>query len=80
MTTVSEGTAEYGDLGSANNLIVVRVVGPNGAKECSHGWSGARYSGAKRNPWEEDHVPGNCPGGAEEGIRQFNGNCRICRM
>lgn len=42
------------------------VVGPNGAAECSHGWSVARVLAGEAQPVERIALSDFCPGGAEE--------------
>lgn len=39
---------------------------PNGAQECSHGWSAARVLAGGAEPVESGFVSRSCPGGAEE--------------
>jgi hypothetical protein len=42
------------------------MLRPNGAQECSHGWSAARVFAGGAQPVEAEFLSLSCPGGAEE--------------
>jgi hypothetical protein len=43
-----------------------RPYRPNGATDCSRGWSSARCKRAERNPWKRRVIDTPAPRGAEE--------------